>query len=69
MHKEHNNLKVSSGGVAAKVDMTSPTAIELLPLVWRLRVRAFVTVYPARSVGSSSSLGVSFFHRAVPPDA
>eukprot|EP00971_Amphidinium_carterae_P095789 1895535-Amphidinium_carterae.1 len=33
MHKEHNNLMVSSGGVAANVDMTSPTAIELLPLV------------------------------------
>eukprot|EP00971_Amphidinium_carterae_P017270 340800-Amphidinium_carterae.1 len=27
------NLKVSRGGVAAKVDMTSPTAIELFPLV------------------------------------
>eukprot|EP00971_Amphidinium_carterae_P103466 2048446-Amphidinium_carterae.1 len=33
MHKEHNKRSVSSGGVAAKVDMTSPAAIELLPLV------------------------------------
>eukprot|EP00971_Amphidinium_carterae_P167390 3316750-Amphidinium_carterae.1 len=33
MHKEHNSLNVSSGGVAAKVDMTSPAAIELLPRV------------------------------------
>eukprot|EP00971_Amphidinium_carterae_P146071 2895228-Amphidinium_carterae.1 len=33
MHKEHKNLSVSSGGVAANVDMTSSTAIELLPLV------------------------------------
>eukprot|EP00971_Amphidinium_carterae_P279599 5550574-Amphidinium_carterae.1 len=33
MHSEHNNRNVSSGGVAAKVDITSPTAMELLPLV------------------------------------
>eukprot|EP00971_Amphidinium_carterae_P243257 4830641-Amphidinium_carterae.1 len=37
MHREHSNLKVSRGGVAAKVDMTSPTALkfkfELLPRV------------------------------------
>eukprot|EP00971_Amphidinium_carterae_P001788 35874-Amphidinium_carterae.1 len=33
MHKEHNNRRVSKGGVAAKVDMTSPAAIKLLPLV------------------------------------
>eukprot|EP00971_Amphidinium_carterae_P256674 5096444-Amphidinium_carterae.1 len=33
MHKEHNSRSVSKGGVAAKVDMTSLAAIELLPLV------------------------------------